>query len=1712
MDRTSERLDLQYDQDLTGSDPLRLSEGHDDGSIDRPELTASPEKRSSESFSTDRKTSEAEVTQSPDTGRSEQHLPGEIETQSGIHPAPGQDKLKDDEPLNVHRQQPETSLGTSGDRGTDSPTIDTEVYTPGGREPDSTFSPASLPAAQEDIRFITDEPPTATDATGHHDAGLFTGKPPLKGPEKSVLSDDDQTVDEVDVETRESVSASPSMSHEQVRSRLASETDKTATGKLSPEATITGDELPEPEQMATTATVTEPAVTPHDLAPAPDDKQHPTGSPSLPLTDETVTTETPLRTTGETGGETTVEDRVEEIHHDQYRASSPLGSHPSRQGGVSGDSSTIDTDLETHTTEQEIIKQTSTETREELTIQDDSVVSRLKASDGRSAEKTTTELAPSTGGVSEKLDPEYDHSRIRSDSAHLPEEQEPLSVESQQSVVTTGSSSESDSDDETGRVSQARSHSRTSSDGKPDAGSPTIDPDLTVAAPLFTSEPSDHEDKDSASEGEGKDGWRTPPESLSRVISEDDPRRLDPEVLAETQQSTAPEQASLSPAATRQLTSQEDSNILTDVPPSATDETVEVDTTETQPLTAEQKRSTSGEQVITVEETVVETTVEDRVEEIHHDQYRTPSPLDSHPPQQGKATDDTSTVDTDLETKTTEREIIEQTRSETQEELTVQDDSAADVQASEAKTKDYRTIFSSVLKDLPSDRSAREADASAAEKTTTASAHSMDRTSERLDLQYEQDLTGSDPLRLSEGYAPRSEDRQSLDTSAESRETHRTMSPEAGDDNSIEFSERQTSLKRNDLLHEYQKAAKQSVGEVVDKALENIQHLSEEDVSDRLSPVAGSSNNTRLPPTGMISSLTETGLRPETEEAMHRMSESMREQVASESAQNLKSQDSMVESSKSESLSTASDVPEPVVTTYLPSDIDKQQSHAVRYTMTQTTKTTKEKTDEFITTETQRETTTDKKGVDNQSDSHDSHPDLSVKEKITDLDIPDTSEYVRQRSDSSSSSSASEGEYHIPQDPVDTEPSHRKLENIQELLYEELQQSSSEASGVDSDHIEDEDIARYSEGYLASMDSETRTQEFALSSMDSSLSLPAEADPDLMTQTIMHRAERKVDESEVRGADRENSGETTIDGKPQEAVTQQGKMSLLPTVSASTMEGSQLQQSSATLDPADGVQDEQSVVREQTLARSGFSTEHRTIETEGSKEFFSALKTLEQEVLSEPDAESSQTASEEPKTLATEPSTERHERFLRTTPSKDDAKQSGIAGEEPKTTATDQFIDRTEKFLTETKQQVSSDHQTFQKAASGNASDNTQPLDKLAEELVDKALHNVISEKEFQQTSTSEKSESPAAGQYTEHDEPRITQKTEQLRDLKLPSNEAMKPAETTELQETEFSAGDTAETITSKEKAMNQSLEKMVAELVSEDSDNDLSDERERHKSSIATGSSSDVKLSAAGVTGDSDEFKFRPQTDEDMERVSASMRKEHLKSMRTTTISVYMTKTERHKTEVKANVIPGRATEQQSIEHSVRSQITVGSTAPRKQVKWASSVDPTSPKETKQQEEPLKTETASASSLVESVIGAEKAEGVSTPSSSSDDLRTRTLEITHHWRGRDYSIHKETYPVGTTLEAINKVMDDEISKHKQSGTFKSNNPVGVELSSEVKGIHGSKRVHSFREGETKRVERQSSFATPASEIRTVKDETSMLIEKLRKDEAESDSETTRV
>ena len=1606
---------------------------------------ASLEKRSSESFSADRKTSEAAVTQSPDTGRSE----GEIETQSGIHPAPGQGKLKDDEPLNVHSQQPETSLGTSGDRDTDSPTIDAEVHTPGGREPDSTSSPASLPAAQEDITFITDEPPTATDATGHHDAGLFTGKSQQKGPEKSLLPGDDKTVDEaideVKVETRESVSTSPSISHEPVRSRLASETDQSATGKLSTEAPVTGDELSESGQMATTATVIEPTVTtPHDLAPAPDDKQSPAGTPppSLPLTDETVTTETPLRTIGETVGETTAEDRVEERRQDQYRTPSPIGSHPSRQGGVPEDSSAIDTGLETHITEQEIIEQIFSETREEVIIQDKPAASLPKEPTPGLTERDT-EAGLSIPPSSDHRDPQYDQSLISSSPTHLPEDHGPLSFESQPSVVTTGSSSESDSDDttsdsdadsvksfgdrkdestlhmtldgfskdksdlsddETGRISQARSHSRTSSDGEQDMDSPTIDPDLTVAAPLFTSEPSDHEDKDSASEGEGKDGWRTPPEalapsastqppeSLSRVTSEDDTHKQDPEVLAKIRQSTAPEQAPLSPLETRRLASQEDSNILTDVP-SVTDKTVGADTTETQSLTAEQKRVASGEQVITVEETVVETTVEDMVEEIHQDQYRTSSPLGSHPSQQGKATDDTSTVDPGLETQTTGLDITEQTSSETQEELTAQGDSAADVQTSE----------------------------------------------------------------------------------------------------------RQTSLEESELLNEFQKVAKQSVGE---KAQENIQDLTEGDKSDRLSPVTGSSNNTTSSPVGMISSLAETGLRPETEEAMHRIAESMREQVASEGARNLKSQDSMVESSKPESLSTASDVPEPVVTTYLPSDIDKQQSHTARYTITHTTKKTKETTDELTITETQRETTTDKEGLDNQSVQYDSNPDLSVTEKITDLDISDTSEYGRQRSDSSSSSSASEEEYHIPQDPVDTEPGHRKLENISqgklenipELMDEEPHQSGDrKISGDSSIHFED--IQRYAEDDLGSVLDEPRHQRGTPSSasMDSSLSLPAEADPDLMTQTIMRRTERKVDDLEVRGADREDSGETTIDDKSQEAITQQGKMSLLPTVSTSTMEGSQLQQSSATLDPADGVQDEQSVVSEQTLVRSGFSTEHRTVETEGSEELFSASKTLEREVHS--GAESSQTVSEEPKTLA--------------------------AG---------QSIEQSERRLYKQLEQSRTGHIVSvelegSELAAGDTAETTSSIepdeDKMVTKFVDRALKKVLSEeRERHQMSTSEKSESLPAEQHIDHVEQRLTKHFEKQSDgFKVPIYEPVK-AETAGSKDPELvvgDAGDVAETITSKEKDMDQSLEKVVAELVSEDSDHVLSDERERHKSSIATGSSSDVELSAARVTGDSDEFKFRPQTDEEVERVSASMRKEYLKSKRTTTtVSIYMTKTESHKTELKANVVPGRATEQQSIEHSVRSQITVGSTAPKKQVKWASWVDPASSsasKETQQQEEPLKTEAASASSLVESVIGAEKAEGVSTPSSSSDDIRTRTVKvsyITYGTTSKPYA--EEKFQAGSSIESLREWLNNTRAKFKD--TYLSRYPMQVEVISKIKGSTEDSKIQvSFTEAITKKVPMKEPDAPRTSAVSpTFEKCSSALFSQLTEAETKSDKDTTRV
>ncbi|WP_175404636.1 hypothetical protein, partial [Endozoicomonas atrinae] len=331
--------------------------------------------------------------------------------------------------------------------------------------------------------------------------------------------------------------------------------------------------------------------------------------------------------------------------------------------------------------------------------------------------------------------------------------------------------------------------------------------------------------------------------------------------------------------------------------------------------------------------------------------------------------------------------------------------------------------------------------------------------------------------------------------------------------------------------------------------------------------------------------------------------------------------------------------------------------------------------------------------------------------------------------------------------------------------------------------------------------------------------------------------------------------------------------------------------------------------------------------------------------------------------------------------------------------------------------------------------------------------------------------------------------------------------------------AGDVAETIISKEKEIDQSLEKMVDELVSEDSANVLSDERERHKSSIATGSSSDVELltTRTGVISDLDESKHRPQTDEDMERISASMRKEHLKSKRTTTtISVYMKRTESHKTEVKANVVPGRATEQQRIEHSVRSQITVGSTAPKKQVKWDSSVDPASssvPKETQQQEEPLKTEAASASSLVEAIIGAEKAERVSTPSASSDDLRTRTVKVSYIAYGttsRPYT--EEKFQAGSSIKSIKEWLNNTRAKFKD--TYLSRYPMQVEVISKIKGSPEDSKIQvSFTEAITKKVPMKEPDAPRTSAVSPTFEQCSRsLFSQLTEAETKSDKDTTRV
>lgn len=316
-------------------------------------------------------------------------------------------------------------------------------------------------------------------------------------------------------------------------------------------------------------------------------------------------------------------------------------------------------------------------------------------------------------------------------------------------------------------------------------------------------------------------------------------------------------------------------------------------------------------------------------------------------------------------------------------------------------------------------------------------------------------------------------------------------------------------------------------------------------------------------------------------------------------------------------------------------------------------------------------------------------------------------------------------------------------------------------------------------------------------------------------------------------------------------------------------------------------------------------------------------------------------------------------------------------------------------------------------------------------------------------------------------------------------------------LEEVPEADADSSQTV-SEETDTARSLEKMVSELVSEDTDNVQPEEQESRQSSTTTGASGHTGLSATG-TGSSAESEFRPKNEDDIQQISESVKKETASYRSTLTIYV-TTVADPHLKPAKPPEIPGT-------EHSVDTQDTLVSTAQKKSVRWATSIEPDHStsvhKEThKLPAEPLRTEEpAATSSPAESVIAAKKAATVGTPPESSDGLRTRTIKITYEKLGRHKDVYKQTFSPGTTLEVLQQRMNAQIRMFKRWG-YKGQFPIRAEISSVIKGLPDSQKAFSFDEAGTRKAKLQGSAAKTDYE-----QEIASLFDKLKYAEAESDS-----
>ncbi|USE38518.1 hypothetical protein [Endozoicomonas sp. SCSIO W0465] len=278
----------------------------------------------------------------------------------------------------------------------------------------------------------------------------------------------------------------------------------------------------------------------------------------------------------------------------------------------------------------------------------------------------------------------------------------------------------------------------------------------------------------------------------------------------------------------------------------------------------------------------------------------------------------------------------------------------------------------------------------------------------------------------------------------------------------------------------------------------------------------------------------------------------------------------------------------------------------------------------------------------------------------------------------------------------------------------------------------------------------------------------------------------------------------------------------------------------------------------------------------------------------------------------------------------------------------------------------------------------------------------------------------------------------------------------------------------------MDEELHQSRYEAISSDT------EQECRQAATATGSSGNVQLPLTGVMDDLEESVLRQQMDnDDIDHLSSSMRKESRRPKYTTTISIYMMQSKRDNAEEKTSVTSDRAPEKTDSEHSDRSEGAVVSTARKKQVRWAESVNSTHPssvhQETRKQEESMRTESVSDTPLAESVIGAEKAARVGTPSASSDDLRTRTVKVSYKKSGNLQRQYKEkTFPEGSAIEELQQWLNDTRVLFEKS--YLKGSPMQVEITSKIKGFPDSKLQVAFDEGKSTKVEAREDGTACAS------------------------------